>query len=436
MAAVPQDISQYGRPAPDVRIAHWAATPHPKLGPLGAEGPLTEEESAIVDTLRRFAEHEMRPTGEILDRMTPAQVIAPNSPLWTFYAKFQELGFTVDLLLGMEPVQRAKIMCLFYEILGWGDSGLAISIGAGTLPRYLSRLFGNDYLAELCADNMIGCWGITEPDHGSDTLDPEGHAAHAKGSYGRPNCVATIKSDRIVINGQKSAWVSNGSIGQICVLYCAADTGAGADSRHGATVIVPCSTKGVSKGKPLDKRGQRALPQGEIFFDNVELGIEHLLAGPENFQRAVYAIHAEANVLMGACFTGVAQRAYELAHAYAHQRKQGGAPLVRHQNVVYRLFHMFRKVEAARALTRRACEYNMVMEQPALHVAMTAKVTGTQTAFEVANDALQMFGGNGMTKAYPMEKLLRDARASLIEDGCNEILAILGGSALVDADPR
>ena len=434
MAAVPQDISQYGRPAPDVRIAHWAATPHPKLGPLGAEGPLTEEESAIVDTLRRFAEHEMRPTGEILDRMTPAQVIAPNSPLWTFYAKFQELGFTVDLLLGMEPVQRAKIMCLFYEILGWGDSGLAISIGAGTLPRYLSRLFGNDYLAELCADNMIGCWGITEPDHGSDTLDPEGNAAHAKGSYGRPNCVATIKSDRIVINGQKSAWVSNGSIGQICVLYCAADTGAGADSRHGATVIVPCNTKGVSKGKPLDKRGQRALPQGEIFFDNVELGIEHLLAGPENFQRAVYAIHAEANVLMGACFTGVAQRAYELAHAYAHQRKQGGAPLVRHQNVVYRLFHMFRKVEAARALTRRACEYNMVMEQPALHVAMTAKVTGTQTAFEVANDALQMFGGNGMTKAYPMEKLLRDARASLIEDGCNEILAILGGSALVDAD--
>ena len=107
---------------------------------------------------------------------------------------------------------------------------------------------------------------------------------------------------------------------------------------------------------------------------------------------------------------------------------------MRHQNVVYRLFHMFRKVEAARALTRRACEYNMVMEQPALHVAMTAKVTGTQTAFEVANDALQMFGGNGMTKAYPIEKLLRDARASLIEDGCNEILAILGGSALVDAD--
>ena len=432
MAANPQDISQYGQPSSDVRLAKWAATPRPRLGPLGAECPMTDEESAIVDTLRRFADNEMRPTGEILDRMTPEQVIAPDSPLWRFHAKFRELGFTVDLLLGMEPLQRAKIMCLFYEILGWGDSGLAISIGAGTLPRYLSRLFGNDYLADLCADDVLGCWGITEPDHGSDTLDPEGYAIHAKGHYGRPNCVATLKSDRIVINGQKSAWVSNGVIGQVCILYCAADVGAGADPKHGACIIVPCSTKGVSKGKPLDKMGQRALPQGEIFFENVELGMEHLLAGPENFQRAVYAIHAEANVLMGACFTGVAQRAYELAHAYAHERKQGGVPLVQHQNVRYRLFHMFRRVEAARAVTRRACEYNMVMEQPALHAAMVSKVTGTQTAFEVASDALQMFGGNGMTRAYPMEKLLRDARASMIEDGCNEILSILGGSALVD----
>ena len=135
MAAVPHDLSTFGRPAADVRIAQWAATPRPQLGPFGAECAFTEEEQAIVDTLRRFAEHEMRPTGEVLDRMPPDEVIAPNSPLWSFYAKFGELGFTVDLLLGMEPLQRAKIMCLFYEILGWGDSGLAISIGAGTLPR-------------------------------------------------------------------------------------------------------------------------------------------------------------------------------------------------------------------------------------------------------------------------------------------------------------
>ena len=434
MSATAQQLPNAGEPSASSRIADWANAPSAKLGMLGAEPPLSEEESAAVDVLHRFAEQEMRPLGQILDRMTPEEVIAKDSPIWKFYDKFKELGFTVDLLVEMEPAQRAKMMCLFYEELGWGDSGLAISIGAGTLPRYMARLFGNDYLAELCPEDKLGCWGITEPDHGSDTLDPDGQAMHAEGNYGRPNCIATLKSDTIVINGQKSAWVSNGIIGEVCVLYCAADTGAGPDKENGAVIIVPCDTKGVSKGQPLNKMGQRALNQGEIFFDNVELPMENLLAGPENYQRAVYAIHTDANALMGATFTGVARAAYDLAYAYVHERKQGGVPIIRHQSVAYRLFHMFRKVEAARALTRRVVEYNMVEPQPALHAAMTSKITATQTAFEVASDALQLFGGNGMTLEYPIEKLLRDARASMIEDGCNEILAIKGGCSLLDPE--
>jgi alkylation response protein AidB-like acyl-CoA dehydrogenase len=395
---------------------------------------LSEEEGAMADVLHRFAENEMRPLGKQLDLMSPEDVIAAESPLWPFYAKFQELGFTTDMMMEMEPTQRAKIFCLFYEELGWGDSGLAISIGASTLPRYISMLFGNDFLVEKCPETTIGCWGITEPDHGSDTLDPSGHAAHAAGDYGRPNCVATLHPDKIVINGQKSAWVSNGTIGQVCILYCASDTGAGPDQANGCTVIVPCDTKGVSKGKPLDKLGQRALNQGELFFDNVELPLEYLLAGPENYQRAVYTIHTDANGLMGAIFTGVARAAYDLAHAYVHERKQGGVPIIKHQSVASRLFHMFRKVEASRALTRRIVEYNMTVAQPCLHAAMTAKITATQTAFEVASDALQLFGGNGLTREYPIEKIMRDARASMIEDGCNEILAIKGGYGLLDPE--
>jgi len=434
MSATAKQLPNAGEPSSDSRISGWARTPIAKLGMLGAEPRLTEEESAIVDVLHKFAEQEMRPLGQRLDRMSPEAVIATDSPLWPFYAKFAELGFTVDLLVEMEPAQRAKTMCLFYEELGWGDSGLAISIGASTLPRYMARLFGNDYLAELCPPDKIGCWGITEPDHGSDTLDPDGQIMHSEGSYGRPNCIATLKSDTIVINGQKSAWVSNGIIGQVCVLYCAADSGAGPDKENGAVIIVPCDAKGVSKGQPLNKMGQRALNQGEIFFDNVELPMEHLLAGPENYQRAVYAIHTDANALMGATFTGVARAAYDLAYAYVHERKQGGVPIIKHQSVAYRLFHMFRKVEAARALTRRVVEYNMTEPQPALHAAMTSKITATQTAFEVASDALQLFGGNGMTLEYPIEKLLRDARASMIEDGCNEILAIKGGASLLDPE--
>lgn len=434
MSSTAEQLPNAGEPGAGTRISGWAKSPAPKLGMLGAEPPMTEEESAILDVLHKFAENEMRPVGQILDRMTPEEVIAADSPLWPFYEKFAELGFTVDLLVEMEPAPRAKMMCMFYEELGWGDSGLAISIGAGTLPRYMARIFGNDFLAELCPEDKLGSWAITEPDHGTDQLDPDGQIMHAEGTYGRPNCIATLKSDTIVINGQKAAWVSNGCISDVLVLYCAADSGAGPDKENGAVIIVPGDAKGLTRGKPLNKMGQRALNQGEVFFDNVELPMEHLLAGPENYQRAVYAIHADANGLMAATFTGVARAAYDLAHAYVHERKQGGVPIIKHQSVAYRLFHMFRKVEASRALTRRVVEYNMVADQPALHAAMSAKITATQSAFEVASDALQLFGGNGMTREYPIEKLLRDARASMIEDGCNEMLAIKGGYSLLDPE--
>ena len=93
---------------------------------------------------------------------------------------------------------------------------------------------------------------------------------------------------------------------------------------------------------------------------------------------------------------------------------------------------MYRKVEASRALARRVALYNTVAPCPSLQSAMATKITGTQTAFEVASDALQIFGGNGNTREYPIEKIFRDARASLIEDGCNEVLSIKGGCYLVD----
>jgi alkylation response protein AidB-like acyl-CoA dehydrogenase len=404
-----------------------------RLGRLGAEPPLFEAAAMFEESLHRYAEEVMRPIGTALDRMTPEQVAAPDSPYWEARRKFVELGFGVEVLLSFPPDERAKMMAIFFEELGWGDSGLAISFGAGMLPMYMCAALGRMDLLKRYPDSMLGCWGITEPDHGSDTLDPNKMIFHPNGKYGRPNCVATFSGDEIVINGQKSAWVSNGTIAEVCILYCAADTGAGPDTQNGCVLIVPLDAKGVSRGKPLDKLGQRALNQGEIFFDNVRIPKDHVLAGPENFQEAVYIIHTAANGLMGAVFTGVARAAYELALDYAHERKQGGVPIIRHQSVAHRLFHMFRKVEASRALTQRVIHYNFG-DTPALHAGMAAKVTGTQTSFEVASEALQVFGGNGLTREYPMEKLLRDARASLIEDGCNEILAIKGGYYLADPE--
>ena len=158
--------------------------------------------------------------------------------------------------------------------------------------------------------------------------------------------------------------------------------------------------------------------------------VSNVLAGPDDYKRAAYQVLSIGNACMGAIFAGTARAAYELALGYARERTQGGVPIAPHQSVAYRLFHMYRKVEAARALARRAMLYNFTRPVPALQAAMAAKVTGTQAAFEVASEAVQIFGGAGIRRGQPIEKIFRDARLSMIEDGCNEILAIKGGTYL------
>ena len=417
-----------------VPYQEWEATPKVRLGEWGAEPPLSELASGFQSTLRSFAKKVMRPIGIELDRMDPQDVIAEGSPFWEFREKYLELGITMEAIGSMEPDELKVVFPIIFEELGWGDAGLSISCGAGMLPAYMCALFGREDLLKKYPDHLLGCWGITEPDHGTDTLDVTKQIFSPQGKYGRPNCIAKIKDGKVIINGQKSSWVSNGSVAKVCILYCAAETKDGVDPHRGIVVLVPLDAPGVTRGKNLGKLGQRALPQGEIYFDNVEVDIENLLAGPEDYKKAVYCIHTEANALMGATFTGCARAAYDIAHQYAHERRQGGVPIIRHQDVARRIFHMARKVEISCALTRRVIAHNMLQPLPALQAAMMVKVTATQNAFEVASDAVQMLGGNGVTNEYPVEKIFRDARSSMIEDGCNEVLAIKGGFSLINDD--
>ncbi|MFG2250145.1 acyl-CoA dehydrogenase family protein [Spirillospora sp. NPDC048823] len=400
------------------------------LPPTGLGAPLTSGQQDLLDLVRSFADEHIRPTGTLLDRLDPEEVIAADSPLWPFLRTFGDLGVTTSTIMQLPPADLPVLLPALWEELGAADAGLAITIGAGMLPSLMMTAWGRHDLLEKYPESLLGCWAITEPDHGSDMLDADGAAFHPEGEYGRPNLVAVRKGDRLVLDGQKSAWVSNGCIAQVAILYTAYDEGDG--PRPGMVLLVPLDREGVSRGRPLDKLGQRSLNQGEIFFDGVELEPELVLAGPDEYQGAVYSILAEANASMGAMFTGVAREAYGLALAYAHTRRQGGVPIIRHQNVRARLFHMFRRVEVARSLARQVFLHNMTHPVPALQGSIASKITSTRIAFEVADDALQIFGGNGLSREYPMEKLLRDARASLIEDGCNELLAIKGGSRLVN----
>lgn len=413
-------------------LLDWPKVPHVQLDDLGAEAAMTEMERETRKTMHSFAEKVMRPVGKALDKLKPEEVIAAGSPYWHYRQEYQKLGMTPAAMMQMSPEERGRMFPIVMEEMGWGDAGLSIVAGACSLPPLMALVFNRKFLIERFPDTLGGCWAITEPDHGSDSLDVSGQAFHAQGVYGRPNCVATIKGGKVVINGQKSAWVSNAPAAEVCILYCAADRGDGPDTKHGCVILVPLDAPGVSRGSNLDKLGQRALPQGELFFENVELSTDYIVAGPEDYQRAVYFIHCEANSQMASVFTGVARSAYEMAFEYAHHRKQGGVPIIRHQAVATKLFHMHRKVEASRALAKRIALYNNTSPIPSLQSAMAGKITGTQTAFEVASDAMQIFGGNGMTKAYPIEKILRDARVSMIEDGCNDILAIKAGMNMIN----
>jgi len=154
------------------------------------------------------------------------------------------------------------------------------------------------------------------------------------------------------------------------------------------------------------------------------------LADPAVYAVLMDATLASANAGMGTCFVGLAQAALDEAIAYCKQRVQGGRVIFEHQSVKARLFDMFIAVEAARSLSRRVVMYNRVVVPPALHYSIASKIMATETAFRVASQAIQLHGGYGLTKDFHIEKIFRDARAAMIEDGVNETLALTGADKL------
>ena len=236
-----------------------------------------------------------------------------------------------------------------------------------------------------------------------------------------------------MINGQKATWVSNGTIAAYAALFLNLDSSKGQEG--GGIAVVPLSLPGVSRGKPLEKLGQRDLNQGEIFFDNVRIPKSMMIVlDPATYTLAINGQLAGANMWMGCIFSGTAHSAFDEALKYSRERIQGGRPIFEHQNIKLKLFDMFTSVEAARSLSRRAWIYNAkqraAMQSQALEYSIASKILGTETAFRVASQAVQIFGGNGLSKEYVIEKIFRDARAAMIEDGVNETLALLGANRL------
>lgn len=394
---------------------------------------LTEEEVAIRDMADRFGREVLRPVGIRLDRLAdPQDVIAKDSELWDVHRAYREL-MGDRRSMGLQPSVLGGI--LMSETFGYWDAGLALSLSIAGMPfgycarsedpelQSWARAFAEDKNAE-----MIGCWAITEPDHGSDwIMTGEPTSNNPKMA---PQVKAVKKGKEYVISGQKSAWVSNGTIATHALLHVSVEPEKG---MHGTAIcVVPLGLPGIRKGKPLDKLGQRPLNQGGIFFDEVVIPESYMVV-PDietTTTRLSYGTWAGANSGMSVTFAGLAKAALDEAIHYAKHRVQGGKPIIEHQNVKLKLMKMFQQVEAARSLSRRLGNYNSHNTPGSLPHAVAAKALSTETAFVVASEAMQIHGGNGLSKEYVIEKLMRDARASMIEDGTNEVLLLRGGAFL------
>lgn len=399
---------------------------------------LTPAHLALKDEVHQFAEKVLRPVSITLDRIaSPHEVIRPDSQLWNALRRAYEQRLHTMLIpassggLGLQGLSLHIAM----EELGWGSADFAISLAVTGFPFASAALFGAPELAEelvtpFVADTaaqQVGCWAITEPDHGSDHFMVG--TSQFRDAQIRGEVIARRDGDSFVLSGSKSAWVSNGSIATHAVVYLALDPSMGIAG--GGVAFVPLNLPGVSGGEPLDKLGQRALNQGAISFDNVRIPRRYLLVEAPEYVAVLTQTLAVTNALMGAIFTGVARSAYEMALDFSRSRVQGGKPLSEHQIIQKQLFEMFSQVTTARALSRAAMVYNDGTRPPSLEHSIAAKVYCTQAALEVADKALQIFGGRGLSREYPIEKIYRDARASLIEDGTNEILSLVGAQALL-----
>ena len=403
---------------------------------------LTEEEKAMRDLMRKFGREVVRPAGIELDRMTdPADVIAEGSVLWDVFRKWREMGMHKrgypEDVGGLSETVSPLAGILMGEELAYADAGLAVSLGVTGSPFRRAAMSPDPELKDLarqyCADldsKLIGCWAITEPDHGSDWI------LAARPGFDDPRCGPSLRAvldgDEYILTGQKSAWVSNGTLATHASLHVSIEPEKG--MMGSGIAIVPLDLPGISKGKPLDKIGQRALNQGEIFFDDVRLPKKFMVV-PDPDAAAqmgmMRMIMTGANTGMSVWFGGLAKAGFDEALAYSKERVQGGKPIFEHQNVKLKLMNMFTMVEAARSLARRTSLYNTAnLGQGSIQHAVAAKSFSTETAFKVASEAIQIHGGNGLSREYYIEKIFRDARAAMIEDGVNESLLLAGGAYL------
>ena len=367
---------------------------------------LSEEQRAILETARAFAQAEM----------------APHSARWD-----EEKHFPVDVLkraaaLGFgglyvkEDVGGSALprldATLVIEALAGGDVSTAAFLSIHNMASWMIDAFGADgprrkYLPRLAAMELIASYCLTEPGAGSDAASLRTTARREGGSY--------------VLNGAK-AFISGAGISDIYVVMArTGGEGAGGIS----TFVVEKDTPGLSFGAQERKMGWASQPTAAVNFDDARVPSENLVGEEGQGFRIAMAGLDGGRLNIAACSLGGAQLALETAQAHLETRKQFGRPLKDFQALAFRLADMATKMEAARLMVRRAAAALDAGDPRGTELCAMAKRFATAAGFEVANEALQLHGGYGYLKAYPLERIVRDLRVHQILEGTNEIMRVI-----------
>lgn len=375
---------------------------------------LSDEQKDLVRLAKDFAEKELKPVVAECDRTgeLPMDV----------YEKAIEIGFNaLEIPVEYGGAGESYLTCAaVYEELAKVDAGFATGIAACGLALKPVLAQGTDEQKQYFADFITGSKGngfaafaLTEPSAGSD-------AAASK-------CTAVKEGDEYVINGTK-CFITNGSLAQIYVVFAMTDKSKG--TKGISAFIVERDRPGISVGKEEDKMGIRLSNTTEVIFEDVRIPADHLL-GQEG-KGFVYAMQTLdlARPMVAAMAVGIAQRALEEATEYAKVRKTFGKPIIAHQAIGFKLADMDIKCEVARSAIMNFLNVYYA-GKPYSREAAIAKCYAGDIAVENALDAIQVLGGYGYSREYPVEKLIRDAKIMQIYEGTNEVQRIVISSELM-----
>ena len=363
---------------------------------------LTDEQVALQDMARKFAANEIRPKAGECDRSG------------TFPKEIFRKAFDLGLMAGFIPEAHGGLglgsleSCIIEEELGWGCSGIATSMTANGLALTPVLIAGTEdqkkeFVAPFARELMYASFCLTEPGAGSDA---GGIATTAKKD-----------GDGYLLNGRK-CFITNGTYASQYTVFASTDRSQG--HKGLSAFVVPRSLPGVSPGKKEDKMGQRASDTSDVLFEDVHVPATSLLGKEgDGFKIAMKTLDY-ARPTVAAMSVGVARAAFEHAMQYSKERVQFGMPIAMNQAIHFLLADMATDIEAARLLTLKSA---WLLDQGRRNTKESsfAKAFAADLAMRATTDAVQIFGGYGYMKDYPVEKLMRDAKLLQIYEGTSQI---------------